>query len=142
MKKIFYLIIILFLLNTSKAYAAPSMEYIVVNDEQKTCGRHWPGDEFNQYKLPNGWKMLGSISDLSSNECSNMSSSNLTSFYEQCCTKLGYEYIPRENITSEYLNLFSPIGLGIIVFGVFLIIMCIKYLLGKRRQIKSKGKIT
>lgn len=115
-------------------YAAPSMEYLVVNDEQKTCGRHWPGDEFAIYELPTGWKVVGSISDLSSGECSNLSSQGRDSFYESCCSKLGYKYVAENNIFArkEYTSINFPGSIGSIVLGIVMFSVII-YLIVKRK---------
>lgn len=70
-------------------YAAPAPRYIAVNEELNLCGEYWPGDEFGQNEIPNGWEIVDE-ENFSPEACSDLEYSN---FNQECCELIGYEYV-------------------------------------------------
>jgi hypothetical protein len=57
--RIFIIIItitFLSLLAKTNVSASPGPQGIAINSETKQCANYWPGDEFTEYNLPEGWE--------------------------------------------------------------------------------------
>lgn len=84
--------------------AAPAMDYVAVNENNKLCGRYWPGDEFSHYKLPRNWETHGTLSELKRTECLGAAS------YQECCEAMGYRFIDMQNVGYGKVGVKSPLG--------------------------------
>lgn len=98
MKKYFFGAILLTLFSAQISEAAPAPWGIAINTESKECAGYWAGDEFVDYKLPEGWKANYPTSDPGNNlwdivrtdagDCSFQIRKE-----EACCMELGYAFV-------------------------------------------------
>lgn len=85
-KTIGFFVTIIFLMFLSllikiTVYASPGPEGIAINSETKQCSDYWPGDEFVEYTLPEGWTAYYDDMFFS-----------LTTAYGRCYVKEGDDY--------------------------------------------------
>jgi hypothetical protein len=98
MKKYFFGAFFLLLFSAKISEAAPAPWGIAINTENKECAGYWAGDEFVDYKLPEGWKAYYPTSNPENNlwdiirtdagECSFQIRKE-----EACCMELGYAFV-------------------------------------------------
>ena len=77
--------------------AAPAPEVLVINERKMVCGKHWSGDEFTEYKLPNDWTVVGPLHQVAASSCPGIHLSEENP-YSSCCGSMGLAYLYEENI--------------------------------------------
>lgn len=120
MKKLIFYFFLIFIIPFS-VLSAPAPYYVAVNEELNQCGSFWPGDEFVNYVIPEGWEEYDEAYDLAENECSHMGYPLDENYYKNCCEKLGYEYIGKVYASREVINR-EIITNGEEIFSVLIII--------------------
>lgn len=99
MKKIIFSIAVIGVaaINANFAKAAPAPWGIALNAETKECAGFWPGDEFVDYKLPEGWKSYFPKYDPETKITTLETEIGSCDFKireeEKCCQQLGYSYV-------------------------------------------------
>jgi len=77
-----FIISVLFIISIMPVQSAPAQYLFIINDELNLGAKFWPGDEFHQYSLPNGWHVYENGKFVNDYE-------NL----ESLCKSIGYTYI-------------------------------------------------
>ena len=98
MKRNILIAFLAFLFSAQVSQAAPAPWGLALNHETKECAGYWAGDEFVDYKLPEGWKAYYPTYDnpdsrwekikTEAGECSFQISKE-----EACCMELGYRFV-------------------------------------------------
>ncbi len=118
MRKNLYSIILIVsfvLLISLSVFAAPALEFFVINEQNRQCGIYWPGDEFKQYELPLGWKIYEPESrviletpfgtcDFIFDVYAATEYEAQDEYYKQCCNKLGFNYVNHYENPISYNN--------------------------------------
>lgn len=106
-------------------YSAPLMEGIALNHETKECAGYWGGDEFTQYRLPDGWKAYypDYQKHIIETDVGNCSLKNISG-WKDCCSVFGYKYVS-DNIGKSGNNSFAY-AIILILILVFSLIYYIK----------------
>jgi len=93
MKKLILFVLVLFSFFVS---AAPAPNFFAVNNSTGECGIFWPGDEFYQNQIPEGWETVDYWIEVDGNGC----------LAEMCgesyCKSMGYEWLG--NITDNKIE--------------------------------------
>jgi hypothetical protein len=80
------------------SYSAPAPRQFAINEAKKQCGIYWGGDEFVAISLPEGWDVYDDV--IATNEIAteygNCSFEN--GDIQSCCTQLGFNYIPENEL--------------------------------------------
>ena len=98
MRKYFFIACLASLFSAHNSHAAPAPWGLAINTETKECAGYWGGDEFVDYKLPDGWKAYYPTSDPEHNLWSIIKTdAGDCSFQiqkeEACCMELGYTFV-------------------------------------------------
>jgi len=100
MKKLIFALVIVnaAIFGISFAKAAPTPWGMALNLETKECAGFWAGDEFVDYKLPEGWKAYFSKYDPETRTTAFVTDVGECDFKmkgdeEKCCQQLGYTYV-------------------------------------------------
>ncbi len=87
--------------------SAPGPTYKVINEEKKSCGLHFSGDEFSGIKsVPFGWKIIEVKSYISYKnpfgkcilEKEYFINGDYESYFSECCAQFGLEYVDYHQI--------------------------------------------
>lgn len=100
MKKLIFALVIVSAVIFSNSFtkAAPTPWGIALNLETKECAGFWAGDEFVDYKLPEGWEAYFSKYDPETRTTTFETDIGECDFKmkgdeEKCCQQLGYVYV-------------------------------------------------
>jgi hypothetical protein len=96
--RIFTVIILFIILCSPIVKSAPMPRQVAINEKTNQCGAFWGGDEFNEYKLKQGWQAFYPkikfeiVTDYGN--CTLLENSDAS----ECCKQLGLSYINYKDI--------------------------------------------
>jgi len=141
--------IVLFVINFVNA--APAPWGFALNHKTKQCINFWPGDEFSQNKLPEGFefywdksynKETGSLTYITSvGNCTIKEGVQTSNNFSECCKQLNYQFISdNEDISKKSINRKDYITI-IISLIVVLLLVGLAVRLFKNRKSKKRAKL-
>ncbi len=147
MKFLFTILFICLFIGT--AFSAPAQHGIALNHDTNKCAAYWPGDEFTNYSLENGWKAYfpseyyeGDLRPYALIETEVGSCILYTYEENECCNQIGYSFIDKKwpRHETDYANqIIQESIIELIIFpGSAILLLLIVIVLSYKLYKKSK----